>query len=356
MRQSDPSLERQSKREEWIQMIWITLTLVLSRLTLAGAGAALSLYLFIQLAYVMASGIIRPFDLAVLAYFQSHQPPWLHAAMSGITLLGGGYVLTSVVLLALAGFAWKREWRDALLLLLASIGGFLILFGLKALFQRPRPDTIYDVLGYAFPSGHAFFSLLIYGFLAYRLTRDASPRIKKAGWTAAGTLILTVGLSRILLGVHYPSDVAAGYAAALPWLWGSMVLPVAFQGRSSTPTREERLARFHEGKARFRRVAAHLPEMRALIRRLIDEPQLPRWVRGALSAIHRYLRWRYNLIPNPVPYLGVADDLLAVGFAVNVAERYLPREAIRRHWTGETDLFGLLREAKGALRNLFGVD
>jgi membrane-associated phospholipid phosphatase len=78
-------------------------------------------------------------------------------------------------------------------------------------------------------SGHAFFALTIYGMLAYLLSRDAPPRRRWQYWGATLMVILLVGFSRVFLGVHYPSDVVAGFLVALPWLWGCPALPQALR-------------------------------------------------------------------------------------------------------------------------------
>jgi membrane-associated phospholipid phosphatase len=81
----------------------------------------------------------------------------------------------------------------------------------------------------SFPSGHAFFSLTIYGMLAYLLSRDAPPRRRRQRWGATVVAILLVGFSRVFLGVHFPSDVVAGFLVALPWLWDCLALPQALR-------------------------------------------------------------------------------------------------------------------------------
>lgn len=97
----------------------------------------------------------------------------------------------------------------------------------KLSFQRPRPVPFFDTplpSSYSFPSGHALFSFCFYGMLAAIITaRLHSRSARTVIWLLAGVLVALIGLSRIYLGVHYPSDVLAGYAAALVW-----VVAVAF--------------------------------------------------------------------------------------------------------------------------------
>ncbi|WP_342746009.1 phosphatase PAP2 family protein [Brunnivagina elsteri] len=91
---------------------------------------------------------------------------------------------------------------------------------LKELFTRTRPSLwkhIIDVGHYSFPSGHAMISLVIYGFISYVLAKEY-PQYKKQIYAATTLLILTIGFSRLYLGVHWATDVIAGYAAGLLWL------------------------------------------------------------------------------------------------------------------------------------------
>ena len=108
---------------------------------------------------------------------------------------------------------------------------------LKALFHRPRPEVVFDNLGYSFPSGHSFFALVVYGMLAYWLTRDMPINRRGTTWTVAILAIFLVGFSRVFLGEHYPSDVAAGFAVAVPWLWGCLALPTLFHRRRQRSSR-----------------------------------------------------------------------------------------------------------------------
>ena len=112
-------------------------------------------------------------------------------------------------------------------MLVAIGGGELLIIGLKALFHRPRPSEVFAGLGYSFPSGHSFFAVTLYGMMAYWLTRATPAR--RWVWVPAVLLILAIGFSRIYLGVHYASDVLAGFCVGLPWLWACLALPTAFR-------------------------------------------------------------------------------------------------------------------------------
>ena len=109
-------------------------------------------------------------------------------------------------------------------LFLMVIAGEIVLdLGFKAFFERARPDLIFDYKipdTYSFPSGHAIASASFYGILAVIFARRLkSNKAKASVWAAAVTLIFVVGLSRVYFGVHYPSDVVAGWLAAAVWVF-----------------------------------------------------------------------------------------------------------------------------------------
>ena len=147
--------------------------------------------------------------------------PGLDKSMIAVSSLGAGYLYALIVFSSLLGFMYKRYWREAGVLMLSFGGGLALNVLLKVLFERSRPalPRVVEAAGYSFPSGHAMVSLCFYGMLAFLLMRRvASFAGRVLIVTAAVVLIGAIGLSRIYLGVHYPTDVAAGYAAGATWL------------------------------------------------------------------------------------------------------------------------------------------
>src|SRR5436190_11265449 len=148
-------------------------------------------------------------------------PKWVHEAARDVTALGGYTVLTLVVGAVLGFLVIGRHFHAALLVLAATAGGGLLSILLKDLYGRPRPDLVPHltrVSTSSFPSGHAMLAAVTYltlGALLARLVERWRAKLYFVGVAVALTLL--VGASRVYLGVHYPTDVAAGWAAGVAW-------------------------------------------------------------------------------------------------------------------------------------------
>jgi undecaprenyl-diphosphatase len=142
--------------------------------------------------------------------------------MRGLTQLGSSIFWTPLGIFLAWRLAARGQRQAAALLALAALGGEAWQQGLKLLFRRPRPEAFFDLAQpetYSFPSGHSVASGCFYGSLAMIAAAQArSATRRRAIWGGAIALIAVVGLSRIYLGVHYPTDVLGGYLAALAWL------------------------------------------------------------------------------------------------------------------------------------------
>ena len=183
---------------------------------------------FIELADAVSEGETQKFDVwAVRALRQADNPAipigpaWAHEMGRDLTALGGVAVL-SLVILAVVGFLFlQRKYGVMWLVILASTGGFLLSTVTKDLFHRARPDLV-PHLSYvktaSFPSGHSMLSAVVYLTLGSILTRLVTDRRTKA-YLLVVPLLLTflVGISRVYLGVHYPTDVLAGWTAGIVW-------------------------------------------------------------------------------------------------------------------------------------------
>ena len=199
------------------------------RLTVAAAiwlaaGLAISAFViwaFAELADGVVEGESRRFDRGSLLWIHAHSPEWLEGPMRLVTALGYYWVVLPL-LAAVVSVFFIRGWRlSATLLLVSTVGGFLLTTFLKGVFERARPelfDSGYSASFYSFPSGHATVAVGFYGaltlILAYRLRGFAR-------WVVVGvgvSLVLLIGFSRLYLGVHYPTDVLAGFLAAPSWV------------------------------------------------------------------------------------------------------------------------------------------
>ena len=180
------------------------------------AGAA-----FAQLAEYVREGGTQSFDVAVLRWIGAHHTKFLTAAAIELTYLGTGTVVITIVGVS-ALFLWHTEHKHSARLLLASVAGGIILNnGLKLLFHRERP-TIFEwqtsALSSSFPSGHAMSATVCYGTVAYLVSRLQKHRVSRiATLTGAAILILLICMTRLYLGVHYPSDVLGGIIVGVAW-------------------------------------------------------------------------------------------------------------------------------------------
>ena len=181
-----------------------------------------ALILFARVAEEMLRGDTVQFDSDVRSAVHRHSTPQATSVMKALTILGASTVMIPLSLLTLLFCYVKREFH-ALKALAATFAGALLLeFLLKQAFHRPRPAPFFDLptpASFSFPSGHALFSFCFFAGIAALL----SPRLKHPGaklalWLITTVLIVGIGFSRIYLGVHYPSDVIAGYLAGLVWV------------------------------------------------------------------------------------------------------------------------------------------
>jgi undecaprenyl-diphosphatase len=183
----------------------------------AAAGA------FAKLADELRDGdAVARFDRTVGNWAIHHRTDALVSVMRQLTRLGNPPAVVAVVALVAVGLAVRRHVSAAVLLVSSSAGTAVLVGVAKLVVARPRPPVSGALVvahGYSFPSGHAAQSVACYGALAvvaYDVVRGRRARVAVAA--AAGLLAAAVGLSRIVLGVHWASDVVAGWTVALGWL------------------------------------------------------------------------------------------------------------------------------------------
>lgn len=183
---------------------------------------------FIELAGEVMEGDTKAFDVKIVRAMRQPGDPhlpvgplWLHEVIRDFTALGG-YAILSLVLVAVTGYLLlDRKYGTMLLVLVAMVGGYALSMGLKSYFERPRPEEVSylsHVHSSSFPSGHAMMSAVVYLTLGTLLSRTSRSLVIRFYFVAIAVLVTgLVGVSRVFLGVHYPTDVLAGWAAGLVW-------------------------------------------------------------------------------------------------------------------------------------------
>lgn len=220
---------------------------LLGFLLLVGLG-----YVFLQVASEMAEGDTPALDRWLIQALRSPADPsvpvgpaWLRAAMVDWTALGGVSVVTLLTVVVVGYLVTVRKAATALFVAASITGGALAGVALKAIFMRPRPDVVahlVDVTSTSFPSGHATNSAVVYLTLGALLARtQTSGRVRAYLMTVAIALTLTVGFSRVYLGVHWPSDVVAGWCVGAAWATLCALLARFLQRRRTLeqPTADE---------------------------------------------------------------------------------------------------------------------
>ncbi|MGH7526103.1 MAG: phosphatase PAP2 family protein [Gemmatimonadales bacterium] len=186
---------------------------------LAAVGASV---LFTWLGGEVLAGDTEALDLRLRVALHQVASPGLTQVMRWASLLGSPWLLVPLGLVLAALFA-GRGWRRGALMVVVMMAGSLILDNsLKRLYGRVRPEPFFDYplpTSFSFPSGHALLAVCFFGGLAVLLApRLRSPPLRVAVWLIALGLIALIGVSRVYLGVHYPSDVLGGYAAGTVWV------------------------------------------------------------------------------------------------------------------------------------------
>ena len=230
----DPPL-MPSRPEGWRGVLARERGLLLALLIVGGA-----LFLFMKIASEVMEGDTLTLDRAILVGLRDatdlnlpRGPGWLNEAMTDITSFGGttGLLLVSTIVI-LYLFIARRPWT-ALFVLGATGGGALLGQFLKLLYERPRPDVVphlAHVDSASFPSGHTTTSAIVYLTLAALLARTTKRRSERFFIIGVAVLLtVAIGFSRMYLGVHWPTDVVAGWTVGMAWALLCSILYRRFQ-------------------------------------------------------------------------------------------------------------------------------
>jgi undecaprenyl-diphosphatase len=220
--------ERQLVGKRWPAIIPVSLGLAIA-----------SLVFFSWLADEILRKRTDRFDDTVRSVIHDFASPALTDLMRFVTNLGDWQVIMTATLCLLAYLWYRRDNTHIWIALVTMMGAGILDGALKLAFHRTRPDPFFvpKPTTYSFPSGHALISLCFYGLLAGTLSHELRSKWQQVlVWTAAVIMIAVIGLSRVYLGVHWPSDVLAGYAAAVIWMGAVRVLAARLEQRRTKPT------------------------------------------------------------------------------------------------------------------------
>ncbi len=211
----------------------------LLKVMLVAVSALILVYGFLRLASEVGEGETGQFDRAILLAAQSARVShvWLAEVMRDLSGIGSTVALSLITVSTVAYLALFRKMRTAMLLACAVVSGTLLVSLFKASFGRPRPDVRYAefaVSGWGFPSGHASMSAVVFLTLGALI---ASARTNQAERSfillIAAVMTILVGMSRVILGVHYATDVLGGWifgtSWAIAWLLTAKWLAINFQ-------------------------------------------------------------------------------------------------------------------------------
>lgn len=166
---------------------------------------------------------VTPFDRSLLFWMYHHRAHWLTVGATFLAHMGSPPVIVGLAAVAaVVGLAWRRVRGAAWTLPIVVVGSGVIIQGVKLLMHRQRPAFFTPLLheaGYSFPSGHSLIAMVVYGLLGYfalHLCKSRGARLAVRVVTVA--VVFLIGVSRVYVGVHFPTDVLAGWTAGVPWL------------------------------------------------------------------------------------------------------------------------------------------
>ncbi|WP_310357147.1 phosphatase PAP2 family protein [Neobacillus drentensis] len=219
-----------------------------SYLMIAFTISVVSIIGFSLISLLISDQKIIQFDRAIINSVQGLESTFLTKVMKFFTFIGSAPFVIMLSLLLLFFLYKVLHHRFELILFVAAIAGSAILNGiLKHLFQRVRPDfhRLINIEGYSFPSGHAMNAFTVYNIISFLLWRHIPSKLGRVMLILFSiVMILTIGVSRIYLGVHYPSDIVGGYFASGFWVTTAIMFFQYYQEKryNKVKQREKRMA------------------------------------------------------------------------------------------------------------------
>ena len=205
--------------EPWRAYLPLALAFAIGALVFFAAADA---FVDIAAALKAKNPAVRALDDGVWTWFGARRTPVATGLFTSVTIAGGPAGMTTLVLGVVAILVLRRRYRWAAYLAITAAGGVVLNQLLKFHYVRQRPDlkaAVLGAMGYSFPSGHAMSGTIILGALAYLAARSSGRwGAKSAAFAGLLTLALAIGVSRLYLGVHWASDVGAGFAAGALWV------------------------------------------------------------------------------------------------------------------------------------------
>lgn len=190
------------------------------RTPLISVAAALAIF-ELMLIWLVWTGRVETFDFPLRQTILAFDPLGAVAIWRGITFLGSSIFIAALAVIYILIFAVRSEWQAVKHLAVVMIGAVVIDTGLKWIVHRARPDEVFAQTmptSYSFPSGHALFAIVLYIGIVTILAQRLGGIARTLLWVFAIIVVLLIGLSRIFLGVHYPTDVLGGYVGGALWL------------------------------------------------------------------------------------------------------------------------------------------
>lgn len=195
---------------------------LLERITLEVFSVAFLFIVALVLFSYIADEIVlennNVFDTEVMNYMQSHETPLLIQSMKVVTFFGSSQFLLPAYILLIVFYIIKKNTTYAIDIAIIGISSTAIMFLLKGIFRRHRPPMpiVKTIVGYSFPSGHSLSSFIFCSILVYLIFQSSLTKIFKYSISIFLLVFaLTIGLSRIVLNVHFASDVIAGFCLGL---------------------------------------------------------------------------------------------------------------------------------------------